>query len=68
MWTVPSAETEIFRFDLRAFEALLKAGGQRPPVDKQDKYEEKRASGWLRFLINSTFSSPIYSVIVFFGY
>jgi hypothetical protein len=45
MWTVPSAETEIFRFDLRAFEALLKAGGQRPPVDKQDKYEKK--SKWV---------------------
>jgi hypothetical protein len=49
MWTVPSAETEIFQFDLRAFEALLKASGQRPPVDKQDKYEEKGASGWCFF-------------------
>jgi hypothetical protein len=30
MWTVPySAETEIFRFDLRAFEAVLKAGSQK---------------------------------------
>jgi hypothetical protein len=30
----------ILRFDLRAAEALPKAGGQRPPVDGKDKSEK----------------------------